>query len=349
MIVRWISTLFLLAAFFAPFSLSAQGVLRELLRKAHPGEYVVMAQGRNVIVLIVRDHRDNQLTLEEITLPEDKKPRPSVHWNQWIAQGAPGNSAWTAYALDLETGSIVECYSYTKKGWCDIPASENFLGTLLRLPLTPLDPASRRRVGPMPREHEADKRPFWNPPMVLEGKVIPGVSFDAWQTRWPKDEGEMSNKVIHLYLPKEGSPGLSYFPYWLQIAGAVGKVQVRMIDSGFHLESPKPLLPFRPLRLNTTGCFQDGVFRLWLQKRPYHGQVRLFAIDAKHSRAPVLVTFKLLATQDPSTHILEIDPEFLQANLQEGAEYHWRVISTKVPAMSTETDNFVFHNLKVSN
>lgn len=335
MFFRWVTLLFLLCF----FPLYLQGfALRDLLRKAKSGEYIVMAQGRNQVVLLVREHHDDILTLEEITLPEEKKPRQITRWSDWITQEAPGNSAWVAYSIGLKAGNIIECYSYTKKGWCDIPPSENFLGTLLQLPLTPLDPDQRRRIGPMPRENERDTRPFWNPQMIIESKAIPNIAFDAWRTRWPCDGGEMSNKLIDLYLPKAGSPGLSYFPYWVQIGGAVGKVQVRIIDSGLNLKSPKPTLPLRPLNFLHNGCWQEGAFRLWVQTRPYHGELRLFALDANGIPLPQLIPYTKRATQDPNIQILEIEPTFLQEHLQSSHSYRWRVVSTAQPSIWAETE-----------
>lgn len=340
MLFQWICLFSLLFS----FPLYAQDfLLRDLLREAKPGEYIVMAQGRNQVVLLIRDHHDDVLTLEEITLPEERKPRQVPRWKEWVSQGAPGNSAWVAYSIGLEKGNIIECYSYTKKGWCDIPSSENFLGTLLKLPLTPLDPAQRRRIGPMPREHERDERPFWNPPMMIEGKVIPNVAFDAWRTRWPRDEGEMSNKLIDIYLPKKGSPGLTYFPYWLQIGGAVGKVQVRIIDSGLSLTSPKPILPLRPLSFVHTGCWQEGVFHLWLQTRAYHGAIRLFAVEANGPPIPKLIPYTLRPTQDPNIQMLELSPERLAKHLEAGHSYRWRAVSTLLPAIWTEMEPLPYH------
>lgn len=152
----------------------------------------------------------------------------------------------------------------------------------------------------------------------------------------------MSNKLIDLYLPKAGSPGLSYFPYWLQIGGAVGKVQVRVIDSGFNLSSPQASLPWRPLQFIHTGCWQEGVFRLWLYMRPYHGNIRLFAIDGQ-TQVPRLVPFTKRPTQDPNTYILEMDPTSLQGLLESGHFYRWRAISTAMPSIWTEMEPLLFN------
>lgn len=219
--------------------------LRDNLMKAKPGDYIVTAQGQNYTLLLIRDKAKTTLTLEEVTVPGQRFPREQIaSWRSWVEQGAPGNTSWVAYQIEPLTGRMVEFYSYTRCCWCDIREAENFLGTLLNLRLQRMKDSLRRRVGPMPREHESDQRPFWNPKVVVEGQEVPNVAFNAWRTRWVQDGSELSGKMIDIYLPQEGDKYLSYFPYWLQVGGVVGKAKVRIIDSGFGLRSPKAGIPF---------------------------------------------------------------------------------------------------------
>ena len=46
-------------------------------------------------------------------------------------------------------------------------------------------------------------RPLWQPRMVIDGKPIQGVLFDAWKTDWPRDGSDLSNKTIEVYLPSK--------------------------------------------------------------------------------------------------------------------------------------------------
>lgn len=233
------------------FAVSSAGAaeeifLRDNLMQAKPGDYLVTAQGRSYTLLLIRDKSAETLTIEEITVPSDGFPDDYSSWRSWVADGAQGNTSWVAYEIAPRSGEMVEFFSYTQQGWCDVSESENFLGTLLNLRLQRMNPEQRRRVGPLPRSGESDKRPFWNPPLKVDGKVIEGVPFDAWRTRWPRDNSELSGKSIDVYLPRKGSKYPSYFPYWLQIGGGIAKAKVRIIDSGFGLQSPQELLPKRP-------------------------------------------------------------------------------------------------------
>lgn len=233
----------LLLTFCVLHSLAADEIyLRDNLMRANPGDYLITAQGSHYTLLLIRDKSAETLTIEEITIPGERLPEETTPWRQWVETGAPGHTAWVVYEIAPGSGEMRAFFSFTKNGWCQIGDADNFLGTLLNLKLLRMDNSSRRRVGPMPREGFKDQRPFWNPPVVVEGKTIPNVPFQVWKTRWPKDGSELSGRTIEIYLPKEGSKYPSYFPYWLQIGGVVGKAKVRIIDSGFKLQSPRPSL-----------------------------------------------------------------------------------------------------------
>ncbi len=107
-----------------------------------------------------------------------------------------------------------------------------------------IDDRYRRRVGGG-TANRIDNRPFWQPRLIVEGTEITGVTFDAWRGRWPKDDSELSNKTIEVYLPSKESGYPCYF-HWLQVSGLVGKARVRIVDSGHNLKSPQPPLPRRP-------------------------------------------------------------------------------------------------------
>ena len=85
----------------------------------------------------------------------------------------------------------------------------------------------------------------WNPPLYFEGKLIKNVPFDAWKTRFPKNRGELSNKLIQLYLPAYKGDFISYFPYWIEVVGAGNQAKIRVKDSGHGLKSPIRYFPKR--------------------------------------------------------------------------------------------------------
>lgn len=211
--------------------------LRDNLKLAQPGDFIVISNQNTDTMMYMREKKGNILTVEEIAIPENKRKKHLMSWKEWVRQEAPDHTSWVLYDLDLQTGQMLRYYSFTKKGWYDIPEADNFLFKLLNLKFSLIPDSQRKRVGP--RGKGPDFRPLWQPVMKIDGKVIKGVAFDAWQTRWPKDGGDLSGKSIEVYLPQQGQSYPSYFPYWLQISGAIGKAKIRIIDSGYSLYFPK--------------------------------------------------------------------------------------------------------------
>lgn len=210
--------------------------LRGNLTKARPGDYIVTSQSKNFTMLLIRDKDEQNITIDEITLPAVRKPKEKLFsWKTWIESGAPGNSCWLMYRISLPSGSVHNVFSFTKNEWVSIPEAQNFLSTLLALKLKLIPDSERKKVGPPPASDSLDRRSTWQPPMIVEGKTLKGVLFDAWRTRWPNDSSELAGKVIEVYVPKESDKYPAYFPYWLQINGIVGKAKVRIIDSGSGL------------------------------------------------------------------------------------------------------------------
>lgn len=213
--------------------------LRGNLIKARPGDYIVTSQSKNFTILLIRDKDEQNITIDEITLPSARKPNEKqFSWKTWVEGGAPGSSCWLMYRISLSTGSVHSVFSFTKNEWVSIPEAQNFLSTLLTLKLKLIPDAERKKVGPPPSSDSLDRRSIWQPPMIIEGTTIKGVLFDAWRTRWPNDSSELAGKIIEVYVPKENDKYPSYFPFWLQINGIVGKAKVRIIDSGSGMYLP---------------------------------------------------------------------------------------------------------------
>lgn len=221
--------------FFITLSLSAEDMemsLRSNLDRAAVGDFLVTAQNKNYTVLVVKSKEGKKLSFEEITVPMNRITKENFSWRSWIGKKAPGHTCWVMYVIDVETGQVQQTYSYTKNEWVSIPQSQSFLSTLLNLKLKRVSDSERKKVGAPPASDSFDRRPYWQPNMIVDGKKIPGVFFDAWRTRWPNDGSEVSGKVIEVYVPKESDKYPSYFPYWLQVSGIVGNAKVRIVDSG---------------------------------------------------------------------------------------------------------------------
>jgi hypothetical protein len=235
----FISLFIFVAAIFVIFApLEAEELyLRNNLQRAQPGDYLVVSANKTQTLMRISAKQNQILTIEEIAVPESKRPS-KLSWKDWINQGAPGNTSWVLFDIHLQSGHILRYYSFTKKNWFEISDRDNFLSKLINLKFTKIPESARKRIGPKIRSGP-ELRALWQPHLIVEGKTIPGVMFDAWRTQWPRDESDLSGKTIEIYLPQDKERYLSYFPYWLQINGTIGKAKIRIIDSGTQLPSPK--------------------------------------------------------------------------------------------------------------
>jgi hypothetical protein len=229
-----VSLIFLLILPMYAYSLT----LTEKLREAAPGDYLVTNQDRTLTLLLIAERNDERIVLQEISAPETRR---CTNWAQWLAAKAPGHTAWNGYLISLETGRIERAYSYSKQGWLDLRGCDHFFSTLLRLPLTPVAEAERRRVG-RPGRSGSDQRPVWQPALVFEGQRVSGARFDAYSACWPRDGTPIAGREIILYLPAERGSYPRYFPYWTDIKGTLKEFHLRVVDSGRGLSSPKPSL-----------------------------------------------------------------------------------------------------------
>lgn len=215
--------------------------LRDQLPKAREGDFIVASQNKTNTVLIIKSKSENSLAIEEISIPIEKMTKQNLTWANWVKQGAPGHTSWMLYQISLPDGILKDSFNLSKNGWIKVSQPENFLSTLLNLRLTSIGKIQRKKIGPS-SGLGPDQRRFWQPKMVVDGKVIEGVPFTAWRTYWPEDNSPLSGKTIDIYVPEENDKYPSYFPYWLQISGMIGKARVHIIDSGSNLSSPAPIL-----------------------------------------------------------------------------------------------------------
>lgn len=238
MLVRFV--IHLLLAFSFTLALGAEEVifLRDNLKNASAGDYIVTMQNKNYTLLHIYNRNSDTLIVEEISIPIARLK--NISWREWVQKGVPGSTSWILYALDLQSARPQKYYSVTKGAWFEMPQRENFLATLLNIRLERISPRDRKKIG-IPIVPTAESKMIWNPKLVVDGEVIPNATFDAWKTKWPQDGSEIAGKTIEVYTPQD-SRYASYFPYWLQISGVVGNAKVRIIDSGHGLLSPAPVV-----------------------------------------------------------------------------------------------------------
>lgn len=212
--------------------------LRDNLKNAHPGDFIVIAQDNNYTLLHIRKNDNDKMVVEEIAITAARYQQQKLWWKEWVEKGAPGNTSWVVYTINLTNGHINDYYSVTRKAWCEVPQADIFLSKLLMLRLRRLAADERKRVGPPPAIGSPyDWRPFWQPKMVFEGREVANVRFDAWRAIWPRDNSPLSGKQIDVFIPEDNQKYPTYFPYWLQVTGIVGKAKIRIIDAGTGLTS----------------------------------------------------------------------------------------------------------------
>lgn len=216
-------------------SVSAREILRENIVKAQPGDYIVTNQGKNYTILLIREKVEKELIIEEVTVPACRFPGNEYNrWRNWVEEGAPGHTGWFMYDLNVESGAMKQAFSFPKNAWFQIADADNFLSGLLNLDFTFVPMQNRKHIG------QRNVRRVWQPQMIVEGQIIPDVGFSAWKAVWPKDGTDLSGKTIEIYIPEDDMRYPSYFPYWLQVSGIVGKAKIRIVDSGKGIRSPKP-------------------------------------------------------------------------------------------------------------
>jgi len=235
-ITRHLILLFLLlCSFQTDLCADPKTHLKDNLRSAKPGDYIVTAQSKSFTVLHIYEKNGDTLTVEEISAPSVKLRLPTGSWKEWVLNGAPQHTSWVRYDIDLPTGIVKRFCTFSRNGWFETGQGDNFMSTLLNLRLEPIPLKERKRVGPPPSDGTPEWRSYWQPKMIFEGHEIKNVTFNALRTRWPKDGSDLSGKTIEIYIPEENDKYPSYFPYWLQINGMVGKAKIRIIDSGSNL------------------------------------------------------------------------------------------------------------------
>jgi hypothetical protein len=230
----------LFAFFLSLILLSSLGAadtlyLRDNLRKAQKGDYIVTSQSKAYSLLYVQEKNNSQISIQEINIPSSSIPAKGFSWRNWMNQGAPGSSSRILYNLDLATAQMLNSYCLTQEGWREKLVEDNFLPTLLNLRLELIPLKQRRRIGSSGLPNANDKRPVWQPKVIVDGQTVPDVNLDAWSTLWPKDGSELSGKIVEAYLPQENSDFPAYFPYWLQVNGMLGNAKIRIVDSGRNL------------------------------------------------------------------------------------------------------------------
>ncbi len=319
-------TLLLLSCASPLTTFAAPSSMEEKFAHAEAGDFIVTAQEGNYSLLFIRSITSDTLLLEEISVPHKQIDLKKIDWKKWAAEKAPGHTSWTLYEIDRASGKLIECFSYSKNGWLYLDQSEQFLTRLLTLPLSPVAPAERKKIGPEPGQGEADRRAPWNPPLIVEGKKSSKPAFDVVKTKWPDDGSRLSLCGIELYFAKD-RPDFP-FPYWLEVHSPHYAFKMRTIDSGHTLVSAMPgPMPHRcPQILGNSQKGQD-VWKLFIRTPPYFQKMHLFVIDiTADDKATIPILFSAKQGSKGEEMILEISSSELKRALKNGHRYQWILI-----------------------
>src|SRR5580704_17759486 len=137
--------------------------LKQRLTKEAEGHYIAFEAGKMVTLLNIRSVTDKSLILEEISAPLKNFKRLPASWAEWVKNKAPGHSSWSLLEIDLQTGEIVDCYSFSKASRIRLSKKESLFATLLDLALQKVPLDRQRRIGPPPSPGESDFRKLWRP------------------------------------------------------------------------------------------------------------------------------------------------------------------------------------------
>ena len=308
----------------------SESLLKERLAKAKGGDYIVAESNKMITLLNVRSITPKTLILEEIAAPlKNLKERPGS-WAEWVKNRAPGHSSWSMLEIDLESGQIVECYSFSRGTWVQLSASESLFATLIQTPLKPISQQDRRRIGPPPPPGESDFRQIWQPPLVFEGKKLEKAQFDAYEATWPRDGTELAGKTVTLYFDREIRFPI---PLWIAVETAHAIGNFRAIDSGKNLPSPHRSLPKRiPQFLGSPQKTEKGL-SLTLKSPKYFRQFELFAVDVTGREKQIFPITHSLTEGEWEQVTIEIDESDLAQVLERDHRYTWLL----VPAGHTES------------
>ncbi|MBX9923157.1 MAG: hypothetical protein K2Y01_03510 [Rhabdochlamydiaceae bacterium] len=312
--------------------------MADRLLEGKPGDYIVTQQDRNYSLLFLRELRKDAFLFEEITVPVHLINKSSPPWKEWLSQGAPGHTSWVQYEIDPSTFQLIEAYSFSKNGWMYLDETDYMLSKLLSLPLSHIPHADRKKIGPAPREDEADRRKLWNPPFAFEGKKTPSTS-EAWKTFWPQDSSLLSSCQITLYFPPKE---LSTFPSWIEASNGHFSYAIKLIDSGKNIESPlKRTLPHRPPQILKPVLTEKNQILISIKASQYYKSFSLFASDITKPRSRIgPIPFSLKNGKNPEEHVLSIAIEDLSAVFEKNHHYKWLLLPESAEAFVIESDDF---------
>lgn len=230
----------MLALLLTLFAISAYSgeILKENISKAARGDWLALSFDKNYTYFRVQSKADDTVDLEEVSISCKNFSCQKLSFAEWAKRGFPSKASHVVYKIDLKSGRFLQIASRTDHSSLSVNQGNAFLTTLLNLNLKKVPENQRRRVGPpVFGSGPVDTRKIWQPRLVFEGKIVQGVNFDAFTAFWPHDGSDLSGKSVEIYLPQEGQNYPSYFPYYMEVSGMIGKAKLHIVDSGTERDS----------------------------------------------------------------------------------------------------------------
>ena len=313
--------LFLIIISFSLYSVS----LEDFLLNGDKGDFAVYYKDKSYTLLHLASKSPN-LLLEEISTSNKQK-----NWKEWVANGAKDHTSWMMIELDISSGDILECYSFSRRAF--LQSDQSFVKTLLKRPLLKTPTALRKKIGQRLSQGE-DHRKIWNPPYFFEGKRRKGQTFQAYNTSWPKDKSPLSNLPIDLYFTNNFP-----FPYWIQVNSTIYMFKMHVFDSGKNLISPFRTIPRRkahfagPLFQKNNQCY------IPVTAPAYYKEFELYAYKmGRDAHLTPKIPCKLENKQ------LVFDKKYLNEFFEKGGKYHFVMSPILNPSQITESPNTYFHH-----
>lgn len=334
---------FIVALFFIFLTSNIYALtIKEILKKGSAGDYIVTYQNKTYSLILIEENLNNQLIIQEISVPDDQINLKTINWQNWVLSSAPGNISWISYEIDLQTNQIVDCFSFSRNCWINFSEADNFLIHILDVPLKDVPIKDRKKIGTPPLDDTVDRRSLWTPPLVVNGEKIKNTYFEVMQLTWPKDGSDFAGKTLDLYFDKDFS---FPFPYWMQLNTTHISIILRSVDSGKNLIPPKTLKAqsfpkFIGKELETTDSIE-----LCLKKPDYlSDKFKLYAIDisAKPKR---ISPIKFSYVKNGDILILHIPTNQLKDNFCINHSYIWHVAFNSKNAVFAQTkDPYIWKN-----
>jgi hypothetical protein len=170
---------------------------------------------------------------------------------------------------------------------------------------------------------EPDVRKVWTPPLIYEGQKLENARFDVFETLWPEDGTELSNKVVALYFDKEKRFPL---PFWIQVETSHATAALRTIDSGKNLPSIHRTIPRRVPEFVGLPLKTEKGLRLSLKSPKYYREFELFAVDVTTREKQIYPITHSLIQGEEEWLTVEIDRDELQQTLQSDHRYTWLLV-----------------------